>query len=427
MLFNPRRVALEVLDEVLGQEAYANIALDTALTNSNLSEVDRNFVTALVYGTISNKMLLDWYLQPFLKKKTKTWLHSLLILTAYQILFMDKVPTSAAVDEAVKLAKVMGGQQTGNFVNAVLRNFSRADLPEKTPNFSIKYSIPDFLVQKFIGQFGKERAVAIFESLNEPSHASIRIVDPEVLHSVSLRDTLPSEISPVGRYAEHRNFAATQEFNEGKITIQDDSSQLVAIELDAQPDDLVLDACAAPGGKSCQIASYLTGKGRLIAGDLYDHKLRLIEENAKRLHVSDKIQTIKADATKIDRQFPAGTFDKILVDAPCSGLGLMRRKPDIKYRRKATDFTDLQAIQLRILQSCALTLKKNGIIIYSTCTLADEENFDIVKLFLESHSDFEQVNLEHEKSEILRDGCIFITPEQFHTDGFFIAKFKKIS
>ncbi|GAB2024019.1 16S rRNA (cytosine(967)-C(5))-methyltransferase RsmB [Lactovum odontotermitis] len=427
LLYNPRRVALEVLNEVFGQSAYANIALDNALSNSSLAEIDRSFVTALTYGTISKKMLLDWYLQPFLKGKTKPWLHMLLLMTVYQILFMDKVPTSAAVDESVKLAKAQGGQQTANFVNAVLRNFSRADLPGKTPNFSIKYSIPDFLVQKFIGQFGKERAVAIFESLDEPSNVSLRLIDPKAADSVALQDTRPSEISPVGRVAEHGNFAATKEFKEGKITIQDETSQLAALALNAGPDDQVLDACAAPGGKTCQIAADLTGAGIVTACDLYSHKLRLIGANAKRLHVADKVRTIKFDAAKIDKKFPAETFDKILVDAPCSGLGLMRRKPDIKYRKEAADFANLQKIQLDILSSCAKTLKKNGIMVYSTCTLADEENFDAVKRFLDSHPDFEQINLVHEKPEIIRDGCIFITPEQFHTDGFFIAKFRKIS
>lgn len=424
--FNARRVALEALNEVFVKEAYASIALDNLLEESQLSELDRNFVTALVYGTISQKLLLEHYLSGFLQGKTKVWVKLLLQMTIYQIIFMDRVPTSAAVDEAVKLAKQQGGQTTANFVNAVLRNFSRAKLEENPPkDFGTKYSIPDFIVQKLIGQYGKERAVKIFESLNEPSHVSLRVVDPKARESVTLQDCKPSELSSVGLVAKSGNFAASKDFREGRITIQDESSQLVAQVLDAQADDLILDACAAPGGKSCHIASYLTGKGKVVAADLYDHKLRLIEQNAKRLHVSDKIETRKLDARNISRFYPAESFDKILVDAPCSGLGLMRRKPDIRYRKEAQDFVDLQEIQLSILSSCAESLKKNGIMVYSTCTLADEENFEVIQKFLASHPDFEQVEIQHEKSDIVKDGCILITPEQYHTDGFFIGKLRK--
>lgn len=424
--FNARRVALEALTDVFVKDAYANIVLDDLLEESQLSEIDRNFVTALVYGTISKKLLLEHYLKPFLKGKTKAWVRYLLEMTVYQLVFMDRVPTSAAVDEAVKLAKQQGGQQTANFVNAVLRNFSRANIEENPPkDFGTKYSIPDFLVQKLIKQLSKERAVKIFESLNEPSHVSLRVIDSEVRESVTLQDCRPSELSPVGMIAKSGNFSSTKEFREGKITIQDESSQLVAELLATEPSDKVLDACAAPGGKTCQIAQYLED-GKVTALDLYDHKLRLIQKNAKRLHVSDRIKTEKLDATKVNEHFGQEVFDKILVDAPCSGLGLMRRKPDIKYRKEATDFENLQKIQLGILSSCAESLKKNGIMIYSTCTLADEENFEVVSKFLTAHPDFVQIPLTHDKPEILKDGCIYITPEQFHTDGFFIAKFRKI-
>ena len=414
MTENPRRLALEVLNQ---EDAYANIALDKALSESRLSELDRNFVTALVYGTIAKKILLIHYLSPYLKKKTKPWVQTLLVLTAYQILYMDRVPTSAATDEAVKLAKQIGGPQVAAFVNAVLRNFSRnALLPPK--DFGTKYSLPDFIVQKFIGQFGKERAVRIFESLETPSSVSIRVVNGVSIQVPNLR---PSELSPVGLVAASGNIAASPDFKAGKITLQDETSQLVALVLDARPGDQVLDACAAPGGKTCQIAETAS----VTALDLYDHKLKLIEQNAKRLHVADKIKTLKVDASEVDRHFAPKTFDKILVDAPCSGLGLLRRKPDLKYRKKTEDFAALQRIQLAILHSVSKVLKENGIIVYSTCTLADEENFEVIKKFLESHSEFKQVSLIHEKANIMREGCLYITPELYHTDGFFIAKFIK--
>jgi 16S rRNA (cytosine967-C5)-methyltransferase len=250
---------------------------------------------------------------------------------------------------------------------------------------------------------------------------SLRVIDP----TVQLADTKPSVLSPVGLVADGGNLAATEAFREGRITIQDESSQLVAPLLELTGTEEVLDACAAPGGKTAHIAQYLT-TGRVTALDLYEHKLRLIAQNASRLQLTDKIKTRKLDATRAAEVFDAASFDRILVDAPCSGLGLLRRKPDIRYRKESGDFEALQKIQLSILASCAIILKKNGIMVYSTCTLFDEENFDVVKIFLDKHKDFVQVPLKHEKSDIVNDGCLFITPELYQTDGFFIAKFKKI-
>ena len=418
---NARALALDILNDIFGNGAYANISLDRHLRDSNLEERDKGFVTALVYGVVAKKDLLEWYSAPFLKKAAKPWLQMLLNLTIYQIRFMDKVPTSAAVDEAVKIAKRHDGQSAGNFVNAVLRNFMRSEHRNEEPKtWEIKYSMPKLLLDKMVKQFGGKRTGEILESLEKPSHVSLRKVDPDV----EVAGTRPSEISPVGLIADHGNFADKTAFREGKYTIQDETSQLVAPQLDLAGDEEVLDACAAPGGKTTHMAQYLT-TGHITALDLYDHKLELIQENAERLHLADKISTQKADATQIFENFGAEHFDRILVDAPCSGIGLIRRKPDIRYRKESSDFTDLQAIQLKILASAAKSLKKNGIMIYSTCTIFDEENFDVVKAFLASHPEFEQVTISHEKENLITDGCIFVTPEMYHTDGFFVAKFRK--
>ena len=201
---------------------------------------------------------------------------------------------------------------------------------------------------------------------------------------------------------------------------------MVAPTLDLQGDEQVLDACAAPGGKTAHIASYLT-TGQVTALDLYDHKLDLIQENAQRLGVAERVQTQKLDARKVHEFFGQASFDKILVDAPCSGIGLLRRKPDIKYNKETADFASLQEIQLEILGSVCQTLRKGGIITYSTCTIVSEENFQVVEAFLESHPEFEQVKLEHECKDIMKDGCILITPELYGSDGFFISQFRKIS
>lgn len=418
---NARQTALDVLNDIFGNDAYANIALDRKLRNSELSAVDKNFVTAIVYGVLSKKVLLEWYISPFLKKPAKPWANMLLLMTIYQILFMDKVPTSAAVDEAVKIAKRKDGQAAGNFINAVLRNFMRSEHRNEEPkDWETKYSMPKLLLDKMVRQFGGKRTGEILESLESPSHVSLRKIDS----SVEIEGTQPSTISPVGIVATQGNFANSQAFLDGKITIQDESSQLVAPLLEISGTEEILDACAAPGGKSTHMAQYLT-TGHITALDLYDHKLELIQQNAERQHVADKITTQKADARQISETFGSEKFDRILIDAPCSGVGLIRRKPDTRYRKESSDFMDLQAIQLEIMDSASKSLKKNGIMVYSTCTIFDEEKFDVLHQFLESHPDFEQVAISHEKEEIIKDGCIFLTPEMYHTDGFFIAKFKK--
>lgn len=423
LVSNARQVALDVLNDIFGNDAYANIALDRTLRDTEISDLDRNFVTALVYGVVSKEKLLEWYLEPFFKKQPKPWAKMLIEMTIYQIIFMDKVPTSAAVDEAVKIAKRKDGQQAGNFVNAVLRNFMRSERRNEEPKtWEVKYSMPKLLLDKMVKQFGGKRTGLILESLEKPSKASLRIIDPQV----TIAGTVPSELSPVGRVADHGNFAHSQEFIDGKITIQDETSQLVAPQLELSGGERVLDACAAPGGKATHIAQYLD-TGHVTACDLYDHKLKLIEENAERQGVWEKITTVKADATQIAEHFSdEDDFDRILVDAPCSGIGLIRRKPDIRYRKESSDFLDLQAIQLNILDSASKKLKKNGIMVYSTCTIFDEENFEVVNKFLETHPEFEQVEMTHEKENIVTEGCIFITPEMYHTDGFFIAKFRKL-
>lgn len=418
---NARQIALEVLNDIFGNDAYANISLDRHLRDNVIEEIDKPFITALVYGVVSKKDLLEWYSRPFLKKAPKPWVQMLLNMTIYQIQFMDKVPTSAAVDEAVKIAKIQDGQSTANFVNAVMRSFMRSEHKDEEPKtWEIKYSMPKLLLDKMVKQFGGKRTGAILESLETPSHVSLRVIDK----TVEIAGTRPSELTDTAVIADSGNFAAKQDFLAGKYTIQDESSQLVAPQLELQGDEIVLDACAAPGGKTTHMSSYLT-TGHITALDLYDHKLKLIEDNAQRQGVADKITTEKMDATEIYENFGAEKFDRILVDAPCSGIGLIRRKPDIRYRKESSDFSNLHDIQLKILDSASKSLKKNGIMVYSTCTIFDEENFDVIKAFLASHEDFEQVTISHEKNDIITDGCIFLTPEMYHTDGFFVAKFRK--
>ena len=429
-----RSLALAVLEDVLVNQAYSNIALNKHLKVSQLSAADKGLVTEIVYGTVARKLTLEWYLSHFIQDRDKldNWLYVLLLMSAYQVRFLDKVPDHAVVNEAVEIAKARK-KGSEKLVNAVLRRILREGWPDiatikrKNKRDSIAYSIPVWLVSKLKEEYGEERAQAIFDSLLVRNKASIRVTDLSRKEEIkAVLEATDSPLAVSGLVKEQGHFAGHDLFSEGAITIQDESSQLVAPTLDLQGDEQVLDACAAPGGKTAHMASYLTS-GKVTALDLYDHKLDLIQENTQRLGVADRVQTQKLDARKVHEFFEKDSFDKILVDAPCSGIGLLRRKPDIKYNKETADFTSLQEIQLEILGSVCQTLRKGGIITYSTCTIISEENFQVVEAFLESHPEFEQVKLEHECKDILKDGCILITPELYGSDGFFISQFRKIS
>ena len=429
-----RNLALAVLEDVFVNQAYSNIALNKHLKGSQLSAADKGLVTEIVYGTVARKLTLEWYLSHFIEDRDKldNWLYILLLMSAYQLRFLDKIPDHAVVNEAVELAKVRK-KGSEKLVNAVLRRILREGWPDiatikrKNKRDSIAYSLPVWLVSKLKEEYGEERAQAIFESLLVRNKASIRVTGLSLKEEIkALLEAADSPLAATGLVKEQGHFAGHDLFVEGAITIQDESSQLVAPTLDLQGEERVLDACAAPGGKTAHMASYLTS-GKVTALDLYDHKLDLIQENAQRLGVADRVQTQKLDARKVHEFFEKDSFDKILVDAPCSGIGLLRRKPDIKYNKETADFTSLQEIQLEILGSVCQTLRKGGIITYSTCTIVSEENFQVVEAFLESHPEFEQVKLEHECKDILKDGCILITPELYGSDGFFISQFRKIS
>lgn len=430
-----RGKALIVLEDIFENDAYSNLALNNQLTNIALSSKDKGLITEIVYGTLSRKMTLEWYLAHFIEDRDKIekWVYYLLLLSLYQLLYLDKVPAHAIVNDAVNIAKNRGNKRGAEkYVNAILRLLSENKMPDienikrKNKRYSVKYSMPTWMVKKMIDQFGEERAVKIMESLFTPSKASIRVTDDVSIDQ--LQEELEADksvLSPVGLTKSSGHFASSQAFAEGKVTVQDESSQLVAPTLEIKQDDNILDACSAPGGKAVHMASYLTS-GKVTALDIYDHKLELVVENAKRLGLSERIDTQVLDARKVHEFFPADSFDKILVDAPCSGIGLIRRKPDIKYSKDLTDLEALQAIQLEILASVCQTVRKGGIITYSTCTIFNEENFQVIEKFLQSHSNFEQVKLNHTQADIVKDGCIVITPEQYQTDGFFIGQVRRV-
>lgn len=430
-----RGKALMAIEDVFDNGAYSNLALNQHLNHQALNAKDKALITEIVYGTVSRKLTLEWHLSHVIEDRNRLdkWVYYLLMISLYQLLYLDKVPQHAIVNDAVNIAKNRGNNRGAEkFVNAVLRQLTNHPLPDpslikrKNKLYSILYSIPTWLVIKLIDQFGEERALKIMESLSLNSKISLRVINLDKMEIIKeALDAEMSLLSPCGLTKENGYMALHDFFQRGDITIQDESSQLVAPTLAIQENDIVLDACSAPGGKTSHMASYLK-TGKVVALDIHEHKLDLVRENAERLGLSEKIETRLLDARQVHEVFGPDSFDKILVDAPCSGIGLIRRKPDIKYNKDLQDLKQLQAVQLEILSSVCQTIRKGGIITYSTCTIFDEENVQVIKRFLKEHPNFEQIKLKHTQAEIVKDGCLVITPEQFQTDGFFIAQIRRV-
>ncbi|MFK4567653.1 16S rRNA (cytosine(967)-C(5))-methyltransferase RsmB [Enterococcus sp. UD-01] len=440
-----RYVALRTIERVDNGGAYSNLLLNEMINKSALSEKDSRLFTELVYGTISRKLLLEYYLTPFIQnpRKVDSWVKNLLSLSVYQLVFLDKIPDHAIINEAVEIGKHRGNSGIGKFVNGVLRAFQREGVPSlekiKDPvdRLAVEISMPKWLTEKLIKQLGSEETRKLGLSLFEKSHVSGRVNINEISISAALDElkregieALASEVSPYGIVAEKGFLAGSYLFETGQLTIQDESSMLVAPAMQIEPNHVVLDACAAPGGKTTHIATFLDAKkgGRVKALDIHYHKIKLIKQNAERLQVKAVVDTEKLDARKVGAEFPAEYFDRILVDAPCSGLGLMRRKPDIKYHKSAEDFEQLPKIQLEILESVARTLKQWGIMVYSTCTIAQEENQEVVSAFLKKHPEFKKIDVVVNEvvQSAVQEQMLTLYPHQLGTDGFFICCMQKV-
>ncbi|MEG0286380.1 MULTISPECIES: 16S rRNA (cytosine(967)-C(5))-methyltransferase RsmB [Vagococcus] len=441
---SPRLAALELLTQVAEEGAYSNLLLKTYMTNHRLSDKDGRLMTEIVYGTISRRMTLEYGLTDFVEdtSKIEVWVRELLLLSMYQMEYLDKVPVYSVISEAVNIAKAKGNDGIARFVNGVLRSVQRQgprpteEIKNKLKRLSTEISLPKWLTKKLIEDIGYEATEELGYSLLEPSRVSAR-VDTRKMSREEAVDVLISEgidarasiVSPFGVVADKGFLAGSSLFKEGVLTIQDESSMLVAPSMLVEPHHKVLDACAAPGGKTVHIATYLdeSAGGEVVALDIYDHKIKLIEENAERLGVSSVVKTKLLDAREVERTFENDTFDRVLVDAPCSGLGLLRRKPDIKYSKSSQDFLELQAIQLEILESVVTKVKEWGIITYSTCTITSEENQEVITKFLEKHPNFEKIELVGAENLDLsyEDKMLQIYPHHYQTDGFFICALQR--
>lgn len=445
MDINTREISMNILIDINRNKAYSNLSLNKYL-DKDMEKRDTNLIREIVFGVLENMIYIDYILSKASKIKIKK-IHEnileILRIGIYQIVFMDRVPDSAAVNESVKLAKKYGHKGTIGFTNGVLRSISRdkekfaaIDVKDKSEYISIKYSHPQELVKRWVNEFGIEFTEKLCrENLNK-ALLNIRVNTLKVSKEDLIESLKEKGIKTIeGKYAHDalivenpHGITETEEFKEGFFTIQDESSMLVAQIMDPKEGSKVIDVCSAPGGKSTHIAQNMNNTGYILSRDIYPHKIKLIEENINRLGIKN-IQTEVYDALKRDVSM-IEKFDYGLIDAPCSGFGLIRRKPEIKLIRKEEDIASLSELQSNMLETVKDYVKVGGHLIYSTCTIEKKENIDVINNFLNKNQNFKLVNIEdkienEENLLNLKDGYINLFPHIHGTDGFFIAKMIK--
>lgn len=433
-----RLTAAKLLMKMDSSDAYSNILLDGALAESGLSERDRAFAAALFYGATERKMTLDYIIAqnsktPF--KKLDSAVVTILRMGFYQLLYMEGVPESAAVNESVKLCKKLGVMSAGGFVNGLLRSFirnkKRVDYKglSKSERLSTEFSAPLWLAEKLINEYGLERAVQALEvSLGKPPvYARVNTIkcsDDELIKALSkegISAEKHSEIEHCLKLGKTGDLEKSKAFSEGLFHIQDISSQLCCLTLRPIVNETVLDMCAAPGGKTFTMAQLMLNRGRIISMDLHDARVGLIRSGAQRLGIRI-VEAVQNDASVRNDGIPEA--DRVLCDVPCSGLGVIRRKPEIKYKNPA-EFEELPKIQRAILDNAALYVKPGGTLVYSTCTLSRAENDDVAEAFLKSHPDFTPLvqPVPYAGAENSYKRTYF--PTENGGDGFFTASFRR--
>lgn len=436
-----RQTAYDTLLSVFKNKAYSNIALNKTLAENKLENKDKTFATALFYGVLERKITLDYILKKYSKKRINKLDKEVLIILEmgiYQLLYMDSVPDSAAVNECVKLVSYARKASAKPFINAVLRGFIRDKkefiLPDikqdKLSYYSIKYSCPKWLFSQWEEQYDIDTAIELSKASLKRPPLTVRV------------NTLKTTTDKLINYLDNRGVKAKKhdyledclfledtgsieklpQYKQGLFYVQDASSQLCVKALNPSKNQTVLDICSAPGSKSFTMAQYMQNQGEIYAFDLYEHKLKLIKDSAKRLGISIIKTAIQDGAVKNDNIKKA---DCILCDVPCSGLGIIRRKPEIKYK-ELKDFDDLPQIQYSILQNASSYVKNGGHLVYSTCTTNKKENEEVINKFLTKNISFKPLQLPLNVSKIDDIGSnITLLPHINNSDGFFIAAFVK--
>lgn len=413
---------------------FSNIALNEYFKENNLSKKERGFITELFYGVIRNKIFLDYEIDKRTTTIKKDWIRNILRISMYQISFMNS-DDKGVIWEATELAKKKFSVPVGKFINGVLRSYQRElqedvkELKESGKNY-IYLSYPEWFYNKLVSEYGEEEGELFLQSLKKIPYISFRV--NRLKYSCEEFEKLLEEkkidiIKKVDSiyYVDSGILLYSDEFRDGKIIVQDASSYLSARNLNPKPDEAVLDTCSAPGGKTAVLGELMENRGELLALDIYPHKLKLIEENCHKCGV-DIVRTVKMDARKLKEQ--GKKFDKILVDAPCSGYGVLRKKPEAIYNKNSENVEELAKLQFEILESASQVLKDNGELVYSTCTILKEENGRNIKKFLEKYPNFETVELyipENVNGSYDNVGGFTVDYKEDILDGFYIVKLKK--
>ena len=434
---SPRQSAFDILLKIHKDSAYSNLVLDAELDAQTLSAVDKAFVSALVYGTVERLITLDYQIEQYLTQPLSKLKASVLValrMGAYQILFMDKVPDSAAVNESVKLVKNNGCSFASGLVNAILRKISSNGLvlPDKKGlyYYSIKYSCPKWLIKLWKDAYGEENAVKIAKSslggaetvirVNTLKTTSDKLIADFASHNINCHKADFDENAVILEKA--GSLKSLKAYDEGLFHVQDTASQFCCKALEAKEGDTVIDICSAPGGKAFTTAQYMQNNGKIIACDVYESRLNLIKSGAERLNIS-VIDTVLNDGSLHNSSFPKA--DKIICDVPCAGLGVIRRKPEIRFKDPA-EVDKLPEIQYSILKVSADYLKKGGVLVYSTCSLNPAENEDVITRFLSENSDFESVRVLPELPRYGEDtDWITLMPHIHNSDGFFVSAIRR--
>lgn len=430
MIDKARELSLKILYKIEKEEAYSNIVLNDELNKNRKQLTDRDIglISELVYGVTTWRLTLDTIIRKHSKirlKKISPWILNILRIGIYQIIFLDKIPKSAAVNESVNLAKRYGHLSSSNFVNAILRKIEKKDFDElyqikdDIERISKTTSMPEWIIKELLKNNKIEVVKQICESCNIKPKITIRVNSLKT--SVDELIQVLKEKGIECQKTNYENFLIINQvknienldiFRQGFFTIQDISAGLTASILAPEKGEYILDACSAPGGKTTFLAELMKNDGKIEAWDIHEHRTKLVEENAKRLGISI-IQTKICDATIYNEKLKE-KFDKILLDVPCLGIGVIKRKPDIKWQRNKEDIVEITEIQRKILNNCSKYLKKGGYLVYSTCSIFAEENDKIINEFLEKNNEF----------EIFKNSVINFLPDT-EKDGFYICKLRK--
>ena len=437
----PRGIAVKILNRIERTDSYLDKLLDIELKSDELNYLDKKFLTELTHGVVRWKTRLDFIISHFCKSRfamQEPNIRNAMRIALYQIIFLSKIPHAAAVNEAVEFVKRIRGQKAANLVNAVLRNIirnlNRLPTPDRDHDpvqyLSIMYSHPTWIVKRWVERYGLYETEQLLSANNERPIITVRANRLKInadelqkkLEERGIRSTKSKYVDEFLRIGHLSGIYNVDLFAEGYFTVQDESSGLVTKLLDPKPDETVIDLCSAPGGKTTFIAELMNNTGRIIAVDKYEHRLNLVKESCQRLGINN-VEFIVDDSTKIELE-PA---DRVLVDAPCSGFGVLQKKPDIRWQREPEDIKKLAQTQLELLENAAKLVKSGGVLVYSTCTIEPEENEEVVREFLSKHPEFKVDNMRNFLPEdvLTRDGFMQTMPHRHGVDGTFAVRMIK--